>query len=426
MAELHLLSPKGFVASGVVAGIKASGRRDIGMLAADTGVGDRGLIPAAAVFTTNRVVAAPVLVGREHISAGVLRGVVVNSGNANACTGRPGLNDAREMCDRAATSLGCASRSILPCSTGVIGHPLPMERVRAGIESAGRELGASADHALAFSESIMTTDATRKHAATSILLGRRRVTLAGVCKGAGMIGPRMASAGVREGARAAAGAGSRRPAHATMLAFLTTDASLTPAVLRRLLTPAADASFNSVTVDDHTSTNDTLCLLASGASGAAPATPREFDKLQKALTELCVTLAKQIASDGEGATKVVTIRVTGAKTEADARRIARAIANSPLVKCAMHGNDPNWGRIVSAAGMCGASFDPDRATLRLQGTLVFRSGRPVAFDPAGVSAALDAPEVDVLLQCGLGPAHSTLYTCDLSKQYVTINADYTT
>jgi glutamate N-acetyltransferase/amino-acid N-acetyltransferase len=211
-----------------------------------------------------------------------------------------------------------------------------------------------------------------------------------------------------------------------MLAYLTTDAAISPALLRKVFAPAADASFNAVTIDDHTSTNDTACLLASGASGARIEGGKAAKSFAAALDEVCQSLAYQIAADGEGATKVVRIEIRNAKDDASARAIARAIANSPLVKCAMHGNDPNWGRIVSAAGYAGVAFDPDKSTLSLQGTAVFRAGQPLKFSAEQVSRSLARPEVHVLLDCKLGKATHTIWTCDLSKDYVTINADYHT
>ena len=365
-------------------------------------------VTAAAVFTTNKVVAAPVKVGREHIAKGKLRGIVVNAGNANACTGRQGEKDARMMCHLAGIAIGCDEKLILPSSTGIIGQLLPMDKIERGIGHAGHALGRDREHAMRFSDAILTTDLKRKEAAARFKQGRQIVTLAGVCKGSGMIGPRMALP------------------HATMLAYLTTDAAIDAPLLRKLLATASDASFNAVTVDDHTSTNDTCALLASGASNAKIDSPRAIKAFAEALDEICQSLAYQIAADGEGATKVVTIEIEGATTESAARQIARTIANSPLVKCAMNGNDPNWGRIVSAAGYADVPFDPDKSTLSLQGTTVFRHGRPVAFDAANLSAALEAAEVRVLLSCHLGSGRATCWTCDFSKQYVTINADYHT
>jgi glutamate N-acetyltransferase/amino-acid N-acetyltransferase len=407
MPQPHLLSPLGFRATGVYAGIKTKHTPDVGLL-----VCGAPSPTAAAVFTTNRVFAAPVKVGREHLarSNGRLRAVVVNAGNANACTGRQGDKDARRMCALAAKVAGCEATEVLPSSTGIIGHLMPMDKVERGIADAGQYLGDSLEHAHLFADAILTTDTRRKTAAAQFKVGPEMVTLAGVCKGSGMIGPRLAL----------------KSPHATMLAFLTTDAKAPKTVLGSALQEAADESFNAVTVDDHASTNDTAAILASGASGAGIGATPHFRKFVDALKDVCRSLAQQIAADGEGATKVVTIRVRGARTDGAARAIARSVANSPLVKCAMHGNDPNWGRIVSAAGMAGATFDPDKCTLTLQDTVVFRNGQPVPFDDATVSKSLDAPEVRVELSCRLGEGDATVWTCDLSKDYVTINADYHT
>ncbi|MDB5293953.1 MAG: Arginine biosynthesis bifunctional protein ArgJ [Phycisphaerales bacterium] len=416
MADLHLLSPRGFRAAGVYAGIKSKQTPDVGLLVCETRAA------AAAVFTTNRVFAAPVKVGREHVADGRLRAVVVNAGNANACTGRQGEKDAYRMCDLAAGAVGCETGDVLPSSTGIIGHKLPMEKLERGILDAATRLGDSHEHALLFADAILTTDTKRKAAGVSFKVGREVVALAGVCKGSGMIGPRMALPGV--------GAGSRKkskavPLHATMLAYLTTDAKVAAPLLRKLLATASDGSFNAVTVDDHMSTNDTAALLASGL-GPAIDSPRAAASFAAALNEVCQSLAYQIAADGEGATKVVIVSVKGASSDAAAKAMARAIANSPLVKCAMNGNDPNWGRIVSAAGLVGVPFDPDRATLTLQGTVVFRNGQPVEFDAAAVSRSLATAEVKAELSCRMGKSDATVWTCDLSKDYVTINADYHT
>jgi glutamate N-acetyltransferase/amino-acid N-acetyltransferase len=400
MPDLHLLSPRGFRAGAVYAGIKSKQTPDVGLLVCDRPA------TAAAVFTTNKVFAAPVKIGREHIRSGRLRGIVVNAGNANACTGRQGEKDARAMCALAARVIDCDASEILPSSTGIIGHLLPMEKVARGIAGAAEFMGDSEEHAIRFADGICTTDTRRKMAAARFKVGRDTVTLAGVCKGAGMIGPRMG------------------PPQATMLAYLTTDAKIPARQLQKVMTASCDASFNAVTIDDHTSTNDTAVLLASGYGPAIGS--KSLSKFAAALDEVCQDLAYQIAADGEGATKVVKVTVRGAATLSDARLMARAIANSPLVKCAMHGNDPNWGRIVSAAGMCGARFDPDKATLTLQGTKVFRHGTPLKFDAASVSQSLQAAEVLADLTCGLGKHDATVWTCDLSKDYVTINADYHT
>jgi glutamate N-acetyltransferase/amino-acid N-acetyltransferase len=400
--NLHLLSPKGFQAAGAKAGIKASGKPDVGLLICDS------IATATAVFTANKVVAAPVVVGREHIAGGKLRGIVVNAGNANACTGRQGEKDARAMCAMTAAAIGCDAKSILPSSTGIIGHMLPMDKVAAGISGAAAALGNSEEHALAFMDAILTTDLKRKNAEVAVKIGKEKVVIAGVCKGSGMIGPRLS------------------PPQATMLAYLTTDVLAAAPLLRKLMWNACDSSFNAVTVDDHASTNDTAVLLSSGISGVKLDSAVAKEKFAKALDEVCQSLAYQIAADGEGATKVVKIVVTGATNPAAAKAIARTIANSPLVKCAMHGNDPNWGRIVSAAGYAGVPFDPDRTTLKLQGVTVFRAGQPVKFDAEEASGLLKSPHVVAELICGIGKGSATVWTCDLSKDYVTINADYHT
>jgi len=404
MAELHICSPKGFRASGVYAGIKSKKAPDVGMIVSDL------VATAAAVFTTNKVVAAPVAVGRENVAGGKLHGIVVNAGNANACTGKQGDLDARRMCHLAGIAIGCDERLVLPSSTGIIGHLLPMDKMERGIAHAGHALGRDREHALHFSDAILTTDLKRKEAATRFKIGRETVTIAGVCKGSGMIGPNM----------------TLGTPHATMLAYLTTDAGIPASALRKLLAEASEKSFNAVTVDDHTSTNDTCAIMASGMSGAKVNSPKATKTFAAALDEVCQSLAYQIAADGEGATKVVKITVKSASDEESAKKIARTIANSPLVKCAMHGNDPNWGRIVSAAGYAGVKFDPDKSTLRLQGVEVFRNGKPLDFDAEALSKKLAKEEVDVLLECRLGKSTATCWTCDLSKGYVTINADYHT
>jgi glutamate N-acetyltransferase/amino-acid N-acetyltransferase len=407
MGDFHLLSPRGFRAGAVYAGIKSKPTPDVAMLACDAPAS------AAAVFTTNRVRAAPVEIGRQHVAFGKLRAVIVNSGNANACTGKQGMRDALRMCALVAERLRCPVEQVLPSSTGIIGHLLPMEKVEAGIADVVQKLGDDAEHATAFADGILTTDLVRKVAGAEFKIGGKRVVVAGVCKGSGMIGPRMTLSGTSA-------------KHATMLAYLTTDAAIRPAILRRLLARAADRSFNCVTVDNHTSTNDTAAIMASGLSGGKIDSPAAEKKFASALEEVCQSLAYQIAADGEGATKVFAVTVRGAASESAARAMARAIADSPLVKCAIHGNDPNWGRIVSAAGYAGVPFEPDRSVLTLAGTVVFRNGRPAPFDAEKLSAALNAKEVRADLNCRMGDASATVWTCDLSREYITINADYHT
>jgi len=404
MSSVHLLSPKGFRAGAVYAGIKSKQTPDVGLLICDR------VASAAASFTKNKVVSPAVTVGRDHVRRGQLRGIVVNAGNANACTGSQGKKDALRMCHLASLVANCPARQFLPSSTGIIGHLLPMQKIEHGILAAGQSLGGSEEHAQLFGGAIMTTDTKRKQAAVQFSIGKTKITLAGVCKGSGMIGPRL----------------STSPPHATMLAYLTTDAQVSPVFLRKSLQSACDQSFNCVTVDDHASTNDTACILASGMSQARIDTSRAQASFSDALNEVTRSLAYQIAADGEGATKVVAVHVINAKTQVAATAMARTIANSPLVKCAMHGNDPNWGRIVSAAGYADVPFDPDRCILNLQGTIVFRAGKPMLFDADKVSQSMNAPEIKLELDCKMGRARATFFTCDLSKDYITINADYHT
>lgn len=408
MGELHLLSPAGFRAAGVRAGIKVKQTNDVGLLVAERPVS------AAAVFTTNPVHAAPIVVGLRHAKGGKLRGVVMNSGNANACTGKQGMRDALEMCALAAKVAGGKATDYLPSSTGIIGHLLPMQKVRAGIASAGAALGSSAEHADQFARAILTTDTRKKEAGAEIKIGKGTVRIAGICKGAGMIGPRMSLRGPMV------------PLHATMLGYLTTDADIAPPLLRKLLSDAVNVSFNAVIVDDHMSTNDTGVLLASGASGVRVTAGKSRSLFSAALEEVCRSLAYQIAADGEGATKVFKVTVTGAKNNDEALKMARAICASPLVKCAIHGNDPNWGRIVSGAGLAGIPFDPAKTSLLLQNTRVFQGGTPLPFDADALSKAMNAEEVTAQLTVGKGKGIGTVYTCDFSKEYVTINADYHT
>ena len=407
--ELGVTSPQGFRAGAAAVGVKKlSEKPDVAVLVCDVEAA------AAAVFTQNKVCAAPVTVSREHLAkaSGRIRGVVANSGNANACTGKQGMADAREMAGVAAASLSCPARQFLVASTGVIGRLLPMEKVRAGIKTACvvRVCGPDADSA--FARAIMTTDTRPKQAGVRARIAGRTVTVAGSTKGVGMIAPNMA----------------------TMLAFLTTDAAVAPTVLAKMLRRAADATFNCLTVDGHTSTNDTLIIMASGLAmqspgrAAKPVAEKSADgkRLEGAILAVCDSLARQIAADAEGGTKVIEVRVTGAKSDAEARRAAGTIANSPLVKTAFFGQDPNWGRIVSAAGYAGISSGPETMRLTLGGLKVFDKGRPVAADEARLAAIMKAHDIDVHLDLGAGRGQARYLTCDFSYDYVKINAEYTT
>jgi glutamate N-acetyltransferase / amino-acid N-acetyltransferase len=390
-------APRGFRAAGVSAGIKATGAPDLALIAADA------VATAAAVFTTNRAQAAPVIVSREHLerSGGRARAIIVNSGCANACTGDEGLQAARDMAGETARLLGCPVEQILVASTGVIGVALPSGKVRAALPAAVRALGA--DQGAQAARAIMTTDPFPKEAAAQTRIGGRDVLVGGMAKGAGMIEPMMA----------------------TMLGFVTTDAAAPPALLARALREAVDDTFNAITVDGECSTNDAVMLLASGASGAS-IDEAAFPAFVAALRAVCLELALAIVRGGEGATKLVTVRVTGAATAAEARTAAKAIANSPLVKTAIHGGDPNWGRLIAVAGRAGVAFDLARAAVTIGQTTLFDRGRPHD-DLAPVAAEyLKAKELTVGVDLGAGQAASTVWTCDLSAEYVRINADYRT
>ena len=390
-------APRGFRAAGVSAGIKANGNPDLALLVSDTPA------TAAAVFTTNRAQAAPVLVAREHLarSGGLLRAVVVNSGCANACTGDEGLQAARDMAAETARLVGCPAEQVFVASTGVIGVALPIAKVRAGLPLAMRALGA--DQGPMAARAIMTTDPFPKEAAAAVSLGGATVTIGGMAKGSGMIEPMMA----------------------TMLGFVTTDAAVPRPLVDRALRAAVDDTFNAITVDGECSTNDCVVLLANGASGVEVGEPT-YGAFLEGLTRVCRELALGIVRGGEGATKLVTVHVTGAATSAEARRAAKAIANSPLVKTAIHGGDPNWGRLVAVAGRAGVAFDLARAAVTIGSVVLFRDGRP--HDEAAPEAAtyLKNTDITVGVDLGAGRAASTVWTCDLSAEYVRINADYRT
>ncbi len=396
-------SPQGFVAAAVAAGIKQSGRPDLVLVAADRDCA------AAGVFTRNRVAAAPVLLDRATLATNnaALRGVLINAGNANACTGEPGLADAREMQRLAAAALGTRPEQLLVMSTGVIGVPLPMTRVAAGVAALAPLL--SAGGGLAAAEAIMTTDTRPKRAAVVVDLPDGQVTIGGMAKGAGMIHPDMA----------------------TLLGVLTTDAVVAPDVLDSSLREAVAASFNAISIDGDTSTNDSIILFANGAVGVAVADDESRARFAAALTDLCVQLAQMIVRDGEGATRFVTLVVSGAASTVDARRMADTIATSPLVKTAFAGGDPNWGRIMMAAGRSGAALDPARLALSVIAPgapplQLVRGGTPTGYAEADAAAVFAQPEFTVHLDLGLGDGAATLWTTDLSHEYVSINADYRT
>jgi len=392
-------TPQGFKAAGVSVGIKrTAGQLDLALLVSDTPA------TAAAVFTTNRAQAAPVLISREHLERtdGIVRAIIVNSGCANACTGDEGLEVAREMARETARLIGCSAEEVLVASTGVIGVALPIEKIRNGLPRAVAAL--AADQGAAAALAIMTTDPFPKEASGQMIGGGRTVAVGGMAKGSGMIEPMLA----------------------TMLGFVTTDAAVPGPLLERALREAVDDTFNAITVDGECSTNDCVMILANGASGVTIGDANYFEFVG-VLTLVCRELALGIVRGGEGATKLVTVRVTGAASVEEARRAAKAIANSPLVKTAVHGGDPNWGRLIAVAGRANVAFDLSRAAVTIGPAVLFRDGRP--YDDAAPDAAeyLKAnTDVQLTVDLGAGSASSTVWTCDLSAEYVRINADYRT
>jgi glutamate N-acetyltransferase/amino-acid N-acetyltransferase len=390
-----MLLPKGFRFAGVHSGLRASepGRLDLALVVSD--------VPAAAagVFTQNRVAAAPVHVCKERLPRTDARGVVICSGNANACTGEQGIKDARRMCELAAKAVGCAAEQMLVASTGVIGRLLPMNVFETGIPAAAKRLGASAADFESAAAAILTTD-------TRIKISTKQfgpIVVAGFAKGAAMIGPNMA----------------------TMLGFVLTDASVRPEALQSILRDAVEQSFNCISVEGHTSTNDSVLILANGTG--SPLTGAELDRFAAAVREVCADLARAIAADAEGASHLVVINVEGCRNDAEAKRIAKTIAESALVKTAIYGADPNWGRFVSAAGYAGVEFAESDLSLWMGPFELYRSGAPLPFDPKTASSYLkDNREIHLQLQFRLGSGKCRFYTCDLTTEYVRLNADYTT
>jgi len=396
--EGGVTAPSGFRASGLHCGIKASGKPDLSLIVSDTPA------TAAGVFTVNLAKAAPLYLSQDHLasSKGIAHAIVTNSGCANACTGPQGMTDAVETAKLTAAALHCSEHHVLVASTGVIGVNLKMDKIRAGVPQAVDAL--AADGGAAAARAIMTTDPFPKEYAVEIQTTAGTFKVGGMAKGSGMIEPRMA----------------------TMLGYLTTDAAVEPLMLARVLTEASRYTFNAITVDGEPSTNDCVFALANGASGV-----RIDDDLYPALFEgfraVAHELALGIVRGGEGATKLIAITVTGASSEPDAWMAARAIANSPLVKTAVHGGDPNWGRLVAAAGRSGAAFVLDGARVQIGPLVLFENGRP--FDELAPKAAdyLMGNDIDIVVDLGVGGSHTaTVWTCDLSAEYVKINAEYRT
>jgi len=423
MANNTITAPRGFLAAAVHCGIKKSGKPDLGLIVCPTGA------KAAALFTTNKIVSAAVQVCKEHIKSPSVWAVVVNSGNANTCTGKAGIKNAVQMCAETAHSLSrirdrrllrsarndniyairdtqYATRDVLVASTGIIGEQLPIDKIAAGIPKAVAKLSALGKAGLDFAKAIMTTDTKPKQAVRRLEISNKKVVIAGAVKGAGMIAPNMA----------------------TTLLFITTDAAITKPLLAKALKDAVGNSLNKLTVDGHQSTNDTAIILASGLAGNRPITSRcpRYKKFAKTLEDLCDDLAKQMALDAEGAPRMFKVVVKGAATNADAAKAARAVADYPLVKCAVRGADPNWGRIICAVGSAGVKLNPNKLSCRLGDITVFKDGAPKKFDAKKASKVISQKEHTITVDLGAGDMSDFCYGCDLSKEYVAINADYHT
>ncbi len=400
MRNCTVTAPKGFLAAGVHCGIKKSGKPDLALLACPAGA------TAAAVFTTNKIVAAPVTICKKHVKSRKVYAAVINSGNANACTGARGLANTVAMCTKTAGELTVNPHNVLIASTGIIGEQLPISKINTGITKAAKKLSTGPKAGLDFAKAIMTTDTKPKQAVRKIEISGKQITIAAAVKGSGMIGPNMA----------------------TMLCFITTDVAITKPLLAQALKNAVGDSFNKLTIDGHQSTNDTAMILASGAAGNRPVTSRcpRYKKFAAALADLCADLARQMASDAEGATRTFTVVIKDAATKADAAKAARAVADYDLVKCAIHGADPNWGRIVCAVGSCGVKLNQDKLTCKIGDITVFKNGQPAKFNTKKANKAISQPHHTITINLGAGKSSDFCYGCDLSKAYVTINADYHT
>ena len=394
--------PRGFRFGAAKAGLKKSGNTDFALIVADEPVS------AAAAYTANRVTAAPLILDKQHLRAtgGKLRAVAINAGNANCAAGQAGLDAARATCEAIAQLFACRPEEVFPSSTGVIGVPLPAEKIIAALPGLAAHLSADFDHFQQAAQAIMTTDTVEKTAFARLEVDGKEVRIAAFCKGAGMIHPQLIP-------------------HATMLVYILTDAAVEPAILDGYLQPAIEVSFNRISVDGDTSTNDTVLLLASGASGAVVGA--ENAAFADALTQVCASLARQVVADGEGITHVVELRIEGAASDGDARKVAKAIAHSPLVKTAWAGGDPNWGRLAAAIGYSGAQIDPDRFDIRFGELAICRDGgRAPEFDEAAAHDYIAQREFSVTIELHQGAGSCLFWTTDLTHEYVSINADYST
>jgi glutamate N-acetyltransferase/amino-acid N-acetyltransferase len=400
MANETITAPKGFTAAGLYCGVKQSGAPDLALVCCPTGA------KAAAMFTTNAIQAASVTLCKKHIKTNTIYAAVINSGNANACTGKKGIMAANVMCSKVGKELNIPTESVLIASTGIIGRQLPITKITAGIENAVKLLSDSPSAGGNFAKAIMTTDTRPKQAIRTVDIFGKIVTLAATAKGAGMIGPNMA----------------------TTISVITTDIAISKPLLGKALKYAIGQSLNRLTVDGHQSTNDTAMILASGQADNKTLKQQDsgYRRFVRALSELCSDLARQMALDAEGATRMFEVRIKGAAKKDDALKAARAVADYDLVKCAVHGGDPNWGRIICAVGSCGVKLDPAKLSCKIGDLFVFRNGKPTDFDAKAVSAIIRRQEHAITVDLGVGKYQDFCYGCDLGREYVTINADYHT
>jgi glutamate N-acetyltransferase / amino-acid N-acetyltransferase len=413
MTDTSLISPealpRGFRFAAVKAGIKPSGKADFALAVADEGAS------AAAMFTSNRVQAAPITVGRRHLarSGGRVRVVAVNAGNANCATGEIGITACEQVCRAVAEQFQCEGHEVFPSSTGIIGVPLPAEKLVAALPAVVSALRSDPEGFSGFAQAILTTDTRAKVAHASFAVREKMVRIAGVCKGAGMIHPQLVPSTLHTAL------------HATMLVYLFTDAAVDPAALDGFLRGSVEVSFNRISIDGDTSTNDTVLLLASGASGVK--VEAADPKFAAALTEVCTSLAKQIVADGEGVGHVVELQIEGAPNDADALKMAKSIAHSPLVKTAWAGSDPNWGRLMAAVGYSGVAVDPEKIAIWFgELPICANGGRAPEYDEKTAHAYLEQREYSIRIALGVGSGQCRFWTCDLSAEYVRINAEYST
>ncbi|MFC2606937.1 MAG: bifunctional glutamate N-acetyltransferase/amino-acid acetyltransferase ArgJ [Selenomonas sp.] len=397
-AKKGVTFPKGFKAAGVKAGIKKSGNLDVAVIYSETEAS------VAGVFTQNAVAAAPVYVSKAAVEDGKARAIVANAGCANACTGEQGMKDAKRTAEIAAKALGCAADDVLVASTGVIGVNLPMDKLEQGVKDAVASL--STEGSFDAGNAIITTDTYSKACSTEVEIGGRKVRFGAIAKGSGMIQPNMA----------------------TMLSFITTDAAIDSKLLQQALSEITEVTFNMISVDGDMSTNDMVTVLANGAAGNAKITEKnaDYEIFYRTLKEICTGLSERIAADGEGATKFLTVHVTGAESFDAAKQVAMSVAKSPLVKTAFFGEDPNWGRVICAVGYAGVPMNPDRTTVKFGGIPVYVGGVGVPYDAEALHAIMSGHDIVIEIDLNDGDVEAKVWTCDFSYEYVKINGEYHT